>query len=164
MTCREVERSVDLFLDGELDGRVMRAIALHVTRCAACEKLVHGLERLQDLVADAIEDAVGDVDFSRFWSDVTHRAAAVGVVTPYGAAADERRRRSYPRGVVAGAALAAMLALAFAFWPSSPGLPPPRVDNQAHIASLVSDADSITLLSEPVTRTTVIWVTNEARR
>ena len=43
MTCREVEKLLDLFLDGELEARAMRAVALHVTRCAACEALLQRL-------------------------------------------------------------------------------------------------------------------------
>src|ERR1043165_7705648 len=77
MTCREAEKLLDLFLDGELEARAMRAVALHVTRCEPCEALLRGLERLQDVVADTISEAVADVDFTRFWPSIAGRAETV---------------------------------------------------------------------------------------
>src|SRR5947208_741162 len=74
MTCREVEKVADLFVDGELEARVMRAVAMHVTRCAPCEALIQRLERLQDVISDTFHEALANVDFSRFWSAVSVRA------------------------------------------------------------------------------------------
>lgn len=161
MTCREVEKLLDLFLDGELEGRTMRAIALHVTRCPPCEALLQGLERLQDFVAAAMSDAVADVDFSRFWPSIADRVDVVqrswrGV----GGRLRELARR--PIAVAAVAAVAVVLG-GVAVWRLLP-VTPPTVNNQARIDTLTSDAPTVALLSEPATNTTVIWIPEEAGR
>src|SRR5213594_3487306 len=74
MTCREVQKLLDLFLDGELEARAMRGVALHVTRCPACEAILQRLERLEDVIADTFSDAVAEVDFSTFWPRIAARA------------------------------------------------------------------------------------------
>lgn len=70
MNCREAERLIDTFYDGELDGRSMRDAALHITRCKRCETELNERERLQKLVSSAIEDEIADVDLSRIWAAV----------------------------------------------------------------------------------------------
>src|SRR6185369_3487917 len=125
MTCREAEKLLDLFLDGELEARAMRAVALHVTRCEPCEKLLRGLERLQDMVAESVSEAVADVDFSRFWPGIAGRVDAVQR-SWRGLGA---RARELPRSpVVIAAGMAAALAIsAIALWrevPWNPTAPP----------------------------------------
>src|SRR3990172_11934247 len=77
MTCREVEKLLDLFLDGELEARAMRNVALHVTRCSPCEQILQRLERLQDAVTDSFAEAVAEVDFSTFWPGVSERTVGL---------------------------------------------------------------------------------------
>ncbi len=153
MTCRDVENVADLFVDGELEARAMRAVAMHVTRCAACEALVQRLERLQDAIVETFADVVADVDFSRFWPRVAARAG-------------ELRRPWAPGfwpsgGVTLGRWLAASIVVALVLGGLAMferGTPAARPNNQVRIDSLVADADSVALLSEPGSNTTVIWV------
>ncbi|MEW6268559.1 MAG: zf-HC2 domain-containing protein [Thermodesulfobacteriota bacterium] len=70
MNCREAERLIDTFFDGELDGRSMRDAAMHITRCKRCEAELNGRERLQSLLAATIEREIEDVDLSRIWDAV----------------------------------------------------------------------------------------------
>lgn len=70
MNCREAERLIDTFYDGELDGRSMRDAALHITRCKRCEADLNQREQLQKLISTAIEDEIGDVDLGRIWAAV----------------------------------------------------------------------------------------------
>lgn len=161
MTCREVEKLLDLFLDGELEARPMRAVALHVTRCPACEALLRGLERLQELVSDAINDAVAEVDFSRFWPSIATQAETV---QRSWRGLGGRLRAVTRRPTLIAAGMAAALAVsAFALWRSIPvatrGVT--HVNNQVRIDSLTSDSPSVALLSESATNTTVIWVSDE---
>ena len=160
MTCREVEKIADLFIDGELEGRAMRAVAMHVTRCEPCEALIQRLERLQDVISETFNDAVASVDFSRFWTSVSARAGELrpSRLASWSAWAFEPGRFITPGRA---AAAAAVLALALGAFTVFRGVTAPvlaRANNQVRIDSLVADTDSVALLSEPLSNTTVIWV------
>jgi len=164
MICRDIENMLDRFLDGELEARSMRAVALHVTRCPACERLLQELERLQDLVVDGVNEAVAGVDFTRFWPDITARAETVQ--RSFGGVGERLRALAARPAVIAAAMAAALLVSVMGLWRagttlSSATLTPPN--NQARIDSLVSDVPSVALLSEPVSNTTVIWIDEGAR-
>jgi anti-sigma factor RsiW len=159
MTCREAEKLLDLFLDGELEARPMRTVALHVTRCASCEALLQRQERLQDAIAETYAEAVAEVDFTTFWPGVAARMT-------------DRRRpvrtwlsraREIGGGRAAGlAAAAAITVLGILWvWRVPPAGAPVRTDNQVRIDSLVSESRSVALLSEPESNTTVIWVIDD---
>ena len=152
MTCREAEKLLDLFLDGELEARMMRAVALHVTRCGACEALLQGLERLQD--------AVADVDFSRFWPTIAGRVD--GVQRSWRGLGGRARELARSPALVAAAMATALAVSAIALWRQLPaGAPAATVNNQARIDTLTSDAAAVALLSEAKTNTTVIWIADE---
>lgn len=70
MNCREAERLIDTFYDGELDGRSMRDAAMHITRCKRCEAELAQRERLQTLLGGTIEHEIADVDLSSIWAAV----------------------------------------------------------------------------------------------
>src|SRR5437867_1429495 len=77
MTCREALNLLPLFFDGELDARQMRAVALHGTRCSACEVELHDLERLQEIVSDSISAVVDEIDLSGFWPAIERQLGTV---------------------------------------------------------------------------------------
>jgi anti-sigma factor RsiW len=164
MICRDIEKMLDRFLDGELEARSMRAVALHVTRCPACERLLQELERLQEMVVEGVNEAVARVDFTRFWPDIAGQAE---VVQRSFGGVRERLRAFAARPVVIAVVMAvALLVSALEIWRAGATLSaatsgPPN--NQARIDSLVSDAPSVALLSEPVSNTTVIWVDEGAK-
>ncbi len=70
MNCREAERLLDTFFDGELDGRLMRDAALHITRCQSCEREVRAKEGVRDLLVGTIEQGVQGADLSSIWAGV----------------------------------------------------------------------------------------------
>lgn len=70
MNCREAERLIDTFYDGELDGRSMRDAAMHITRCKSCEAALAQRERVQELLSSTIEQEVSDIDLSSIWAAV----------------------------------------------------------------------------------------------
>lgn len=70
MNCREAERLIDTFYDGELDGRSMRDAALHITRCKRCEAELNQRENLQKLISTAVEDQIADIDLGSIWAAV----------------------------------------------------------------------------------------------
>jgi len=55
MNCLETSERLETFHDGELIGREMREVALHVAQCAACEALLAEWERLHGLIHKALE-------------------------------------------------------------------------------------------------------------
>ena len=70
MNCREAERLIDTFYDGELDGRSMRDAAMHITRCKRCEAELAQRERVQELLSCTIEHEIADIDLGRIWAAV----------------------------------------------------------------------------------------------
>ena len=70
MNCREAERLIDTFYDGELDGRSMRDAAMHITRCKRCEAELAQRERVQELLSRTIEHEIADIDLSQIWAAV----------------------------------------------------------------------------------------------
>lgn len=70
MNCREAERLIDTFYDGELDGRSMRDAAMHITRCKSCEAALAQRERVQELLSSTIEHEIADIDLGSIWAAV----------------------------------------------------------------------------------------------
>jgi hypothetical protein len=73
MRCPDISPLVPRFFDGELEGRQMRAVALHVTRCADCEQELRQLEALQALIGAQVAKQVDAIDMSRIWAGVAVR-------------------------------------------------------------------------------------------
>jgi hypothetical protein len=59
MNCLETSKRLETFHDGELIGREMREVALHVAQCAACEALLAEWEKLHGLLHEAWEPTPG---------------------------------------------------------------------------------------------------------
>lgn len=94
MNCRDAARLIDYFFDGELDGRVMRDAALHITRCASCESELHDRERVQGLLAESIHRELDQMDLSVIWTAVDRELAL---------APTDRNRARFATAEVAGA-------------------------------------------------------------
>jgi len=169
MTCREVENLLPLFFDGELEARQMRAVALHSTRCGTCEAELRELERIQELVSDAVHTRVEDVDLSNFWATIEPRLTPPrdGWWTRVQTWWAEHDHGWLIRVPAFGAALAVALLAAFLYLrntqpttaPAAPQLA--AVDNAASIDSLDTDSESVAVLNDPETRTTVLWVSDD---
>ena len=166
MTCRDAAPLLSLFLDGELDSHQMRALALHSARCTACEQELRQLERLQEAISTTISSAVDEIDLQGFWPGIERRLTSLR--RPWW----QRARLWWGEGehawlirVPAFAAAVAVAAFAFFLFTRNP-TPGPQsaapqlaaVDNAATIESLESDVDSVAVLNDPETRTTVLWV------
>ena len=169
MTCREATTLLPLFVDGELDPRQMRALALHSSRCASCETELRAVERLQEAVNDLITTRVDALDLSSFWSSIEPRLGRLRVPrTERFRLWWEERREAWAVRIPALAAAAVIAAIAFGLWwrqpqlSTQPGAPVvAAVDNAAMIDSLDTDMDSVAVFSDPETRTTVLWVSDE---
>ena len=121
MNCRESANLLETFHDGELDGRQMREVALHVSQCADCERQLLALEKVGEALRTSVAEAPEDL--SGLWGGI---ATAIDREAPTGigwggfriAAAAAR----FPRGrmgvLQGGVALAASLFLAVFLWGS----------------------------------------------
>jgi len=168
VTCRDVSNLLPLFFDGELDPRQMRAVALHGTRCGACEGELRQLERVQELVSVSIAASVDEIDLNTFWPAIERQIGTTGM--PWWKRVRDwwtEEERRWAVRIPAYAAMAALALFAVFFFTrthSAPTLEPPQIaanDNAASIETLDSDVDSVAVLSDPETRTTVLWVSED---
>jgi anti-sigma factor RsiW len=166
MTCREASKLLPLFFDGELDARQMRAVALHDTRCPDCEPELRRMERLQELVSETINARVDETDFSNFWPAIEAQLGTVrlswwGRVRAWWSESEHGWAVRVPVFAAACAIAALALLLLLRAQPRTPRPDAQQVaDNSAHIDELDTDADEVTILSDPETRTTVLWVSD----
>ena len=167
MTCRETRPLLPLFFDGELEARQMRAVALHSTRCPGCEDELRHFERLQEAVSLHVSAMVDEVDLGQIWAGVAPR---LGSRRP---SAIQRLRNWWDErelgGLVRGPAFAAVVGvtlLALALWQGGETAPKQplasRVDNSAVLDSVQSSVDSVALVTEPETNTTLMWIMDDA--
>ncbi|MGH7819445.1 MAG: hypothetical protein ACREQ9_06720, partial [Candidatus Binatia bacterium] len=150
----------DLFFDGELDGRTMRSLALHVTRCRSCEDELRQSERLQEMFSQVVQAEVDAIDVAGLW-----RSIEQGLESPrLSPAARVRERWDFrspmeTRFLAVAAAAAFLLVVAGALWPEASE--PARVqiaDNKAQIDALSSSSSAVAVWTEPRQQTTAIWV------
>lgn len=165
MTCRETVPLLPLFVDGELDARQMRQVALHSTRCPACERQLRDMETVQDLVAGYVSQSVEELGVVEIWSLIAPRVDSVRRPWLTRVRAWWESGEAYWVRVPLYAGLAAVLALLAARWLPIGGVseeqPRVVVDNSVILDSVRSDAPSLALLNEPQTNTMVLWVTDE---
>ena len=171
-TCRETRPLLPLFFDGELEARQMRAVALHSTRCPECEHELRELEHLQEVIATHVSSLVDEIDVSQVWAGVAPR---LGGRAP---SWTERWRTWWEEShsgwrvggpAFAGLAVALMLAVGgvqrggevapLAGPKSGPRVA--RIDNSAKLDSMQSSVDSVALVTEPETNTTMLWIMDD---
>jgi anti-sigma factor RsiW len=170
MTCREAANLLPVFFDGELDARQMRMVALHSTRCPGCEAELRRYERVQQLICERLNAAADEVDFEQFWAGIERRLRCVR--PPWRTRLRARWSEGEYGWILRWPALAAAAAVAAfalfllmrapqpAFESAAPQVA--AVDNAASIDSLDSDLDSVAVLNDPETRTTVLWVSDDS--
>jgi hypothetical protein len=169
MTCRETRPLLPLFFDGELEARQMRSVALHSTRCTACEEELRELEHLQEAVMSHVAALVDEVDLRQVWAGVAPRLAprALSLAARGRAWWEEHRPGWSVRGpafaAVAIAALLTLVAVQPATQTAKP-LPVPlaKIDNSAKLDSMQSSVDSVALVTDAETNTTLLWIMDDA--
>lgn len=172
-TCREARPLLPLFFDGELEARQMRAVALHSTRCPECEHELRSLEHLQEAVVAHVDALVDGIDFGRVWAGIEPRLK--GRAPAFG----ERLRGWWEehatgwglRGpAFAGFAAAALLALVIVQPGSDDKIAPPntvakrleKIDNSVKFDSMQSSVDSVAMVTDAETNTTMLWIMDDA--
>lgn len=170
MTCREASNLLPLFLDGELDSRQMRSVALHSMRCSACELELKEMEHLQDLVGNTIRGQVAEIDLAALWPAVESRIGQVQL--PWARrlrARWEDIQAELDMRLPAFAAAAALAALAMVWYARQPNLPQLLESQQfasndaaSSVERLDTIYDSVSFFSDPKTDVSVLWVSNES--
>lgn len=167
MNCRETRPLLPLFFDGELEARQMRAVALHSTRCPDCEDELRHFEHLQEAISSHIAVMVDEVDLGQVWAGVAPRLAsrAPSPTRRLRAWWDERQFGWMMRGPAFAAAAAAIL-LTLALWQRDEAAPGPpiakHVDNSAVLDSVQSSVDSVALVTDAETNTTLLWIMDDS--
>lgn len=179
MNCREAEKLLDGYFDGELDGDAMREAALHVAHCGSCEAELAGRERVQGLLRGSVADAVEDLDVDRIWQGVVAaiddgpavarrsaafwrgpasrgRAADAAALDPGGEWLHRRSRAtwSWAAGAALAAGLAGFVAIRGLSGPGSPDRLAGREASGRVVASAEAPASPVARLAQaeaPVT-------------
>ncbi|MBI3303895.1 MAG: zf-HC2 domain-containing protein [Deltaproteobacteria bacterium] len=174
-TCSHAERLVPLLYDGELDGPLRREVSAHVSGCAVCTRALAALGRGQELLCQAIDEQVEEIDFSSFWGGVA--AKLIEPKLPWVVRLQLWWERwwpgwslSAPAWAVTAALLLIVTALLMSLLHSSgqmasvPQEPEPfalAANDQAQIESLFASA-TVLLWNEPARNATVIWVSDDS--
>ena len=158
MTCADVEQLQDAFVDAELPGPMLLAVARHAGACAACDDTLRALGAMREAVERVVQQGASNLDLSGLWPAVAPKVLLA-----------ERRRtwRSRARMVPAWGAVAA-LAAGTLFWlqtqTPAPTVEPVRVaararPNQAVIERLSAANNSrVSLRRDRMKGTTLIMV------
>ncbi|HEV8714564.1 MAG TPA: hypothetical protein VGX03_17265 [Candidatus Binatia bacterium] len=174
ITCPRSERLVALLHDGELDSPLRRELVSHVAGCVVCTRTLAALERVQELVVQAISEQVEESDFSNFWEGVASKLdqQAPSSWRLWLQVWREKLRPTWAPGAPLWAATAATL-LATTLLISQ--APPPKgnapkphetsatvlaANDQAQIESL-SASETVFLWNESESNATVIWVSDD---
>lgn len=173
--CAHAQQLIPLLHDGELDSPLRREISDHLANCAACTHTRTVLDRSQELLRQAIDDEIENINFSGFWQGVEEKLAKPQpgwreqLQVTWGSWRFLWSWRA-PAWATATAMLlvGAGLLLARQQPPSTTEQDLPvhttlaLVDNdQAQIESL-SASDTISVWNEPTSNVTVIWVSDES--
>jgi len=167
MNCRETRPLLPLFFDGELEARQMRAVALHSTRCPECEDELRHFERLQETVAAHVSALVDEVDLGQIWAGVAPRleSRTPSLLQRLRGWWDEQEFGWLLRGpAFAAVAGVTLLALALLREPTPPQDQPiaSRVDNSAVLDSVQSNSNSVALVTDAETNTTLLWIMDDS--
>jgi hypothetical protein len=73
MTCSDVERSLDAFIDRELPTPVLLEIARHASGCGPCDETVRQFAALGEAINQTIVAEAGALDLSSVWPVVSRR-------------------------------------------------------------------------------------------
>ena len=162
MTCADVEPLRDAFVDAELPGPMLLAVARHAGTCGSCDEALRALGAVRETVARTLEGEADTLELKLLWPMVQRRIEG------------EAQRRTWlrrARVVPAWGAVAALAAGAL-FWLQTPA-PTPRPEpgrvatrprpNQAVIERLSAANNSrVSLRRERKNGTTLIMVRADA--
>ena len=158
LNCAVVRRRLERHADGALGPRETRFVTSHLAACPACRHASEKLVRLRMLVRQAVS-TVAEPDWRGFWPPVRTR-----IVTEEPRPVREswwvpfwKPVWGHPR-LAFGAALLAILVVAFSFWPADEA----AFASQVNVQDVSADdpGRSVMVYSSRDPGVTVIWVFN----
>ena len=158
ITCGQAAELLDAFVDAELPGPMLLAVARHAGGCVACDDALRERSALHEVIERTVREASEELDLSTVWPAVERRVTREDVRR-----ARFRRLRQAPPWI-AVAALAASAVLWLRTPASEPVREPTRVaaarfrPNRAVIERLSSEGARVALRSERKNGTTLIMV------
>lgn len=170
MSCRDTRPLLPLFFDGELEARQMRSVALHSTRCSECEQELRDLERLQETLSAHVAARCDEIDLDRIWAGVAPRlpGRTPSLVERWRGWWEEHRAGWGVRGpALAAVGAAAALVLVVVQGPVDGPAASPRagvvakIDNSAKLDSMQSSVDSVAVVTDAETNTTLLWIMDD---
>jgi hypothetical protein len=154
MNCAEARPLLDAFVDAELPGPTLLALARHAGGCVECDGALRELAALHDAVERTVTQAVETLDLRGVWPRIEAGMERVEA---------QRTRRARLRAVPTWGAAAAAVAAGAILWFRAAGPEPARVatrprPNQAVIERLNSAGARFELRRERKNGTTLIMV------
>jgi anti-sigma factor RsiW len=162
LSCYLYRRRIGAYLDGALDDRQARTVAMHLSGCHHCSAEADVFRRLKLTLATAPKPA--DPDWVGFWPGVVRgiQDARVPRAEPRRWAAWLRPRWAY------GSALAAALLVSVGVWQLIPSRMQPETPVIVRSADTGAPDATVMVYSTPERDLTVVWVfgldENGARR
>jgi anti-sigma factor RsiW len=162
LTCADAAELLDPFVDAELPGPMLLAVARHAGACTACDGELRERSALHDALERTLREASEGLDLSPVWPAVATRAAGMDL---------RRTRVRQLRRVPAWAAVAALAAGAVFWLRVPPPVPAPELarvaaarprPNRAVIDRLRSEGARVALRSERKNGTMLIMVDADA--
>lgn len=170
MICRDVDSLLPIFLDGELDAKQMRSVALHTARCPNCEAELRSLENLQQCLRQTVEADLEKVDFDALWPAISQRLPEMrptwrGRLRVFWGDFVESLQLTPGVPMALAATAAILLALAL-FARANPNANPDAsqlatADYSSSIERLETASDSFAVFDDPDTGTKVLWIGND---
>jgi hypothetical protein len=174
VNCNDFEATIDLYLDGMLEGDARRRATEHAGSCTACDALVTSYQQAASLLTTAVADRAAAVDVSGLWEAIDAAIGEIPVARPEPLrhpvqtptpATGWGWRRWLPdwSPLTLGAAAAATLAVAIFFGGSTTENQPQRIarvkTKPVRIENLeVPSGYTVSTWSRPRTRTHIIAI------
>lgn len=154
-TCETIRESIGSWLDGELSPSESESVRLHLAACSDCSTARQQLEKLQLVLKDELSAQAATIEFLPFWRGVQQR---INQKRAWHEDFTEwcRGFLTAPRIAWAVPALMVLLLALFSldsFLPGRGGR-----DSFASVVSIDAHGQSVALLREDQTKTTVIWL------
>ncbi|TMA12434.1 MAG: hypothetical protein E6J89_04670 [Deltaproteobacteria bacterium] len=158
MHCEEVQRSLEAWLDRELNQSEAERVGSHLLECPLCSEDRRQLEHLQDALRNSLEVRASGLAFEPFWSEVRRRILEQ---KPWHVQfLDWVRFTLYPARLTwAIPVVIVFLLLILSLEQLVPGWGlGPGTSNLAAVESIDGHGLNVAVFRESKTKTTVIWI------
>ena len=155
LTCLRTRRRIGAYLDGALDSGAARSIAVHLSRCAACQGESENLRRVRVLLQRTLSLGRAEPDWSGFWPGIVRSVEDARLRKTPPVAAPRGWWR--PRWTLGGA-LAAVLLASVTLWQMTSGPLAPDAPIVVSSAQTDDPRGTVMVYSTHERDVAVVWV------